>query len=63
MCLVPLLLGGTRAYVDPGTGIVLGSSLWTLMVAFFSTLAAFLAKHFWDPIKRVVKKTLKKLKR
>ena len=43
-------------YIDPGTGSVIISSIWLLIVAFFSTVAAFLVKYFWNPIKRIFSK-------
>ena len=38
-------------YVDIGTGTAVANSLWPLVVAFFSTVSAFLVKHFWSRIK------------
>ena len=42
------------AYIDPGTGGIIGSSLWPLAVAFTSSVVAFLVKYFWKPIKKVL---------
>lgn len=40
------------AYLDPGTGGIILSSLWLLILAFLTAVAAFLAKHFWHPLKK-----------
>lgn len=40
------------AYLDPGTGGVILSSLWPLVVAFFTGILGFLVKHFWKPLKK-----------
>jgi hypothetical protein len=39
------------AYIDPGTGSVVASSIWPLIVAVFSAIGGFLIKYFWSPIK------------
>ena len=41
------------SYIDPGTGGVIASSLWPLILAFFSAIGVFLIKYFWNPIKKV----------
>ncbi|MBL7197684.1 MAG: hypothetical protein ISS47_06260 [Candidatus Omnitrophica bacterium] len=46
-------------YIDPGTGSIIASSLWPLIVAFFSTVVAFLIKYFWKPIKKIYSKLLR----
>ena len=56
-------IGRSFAYLDPGTGVVIGSSLWALVVALFSAVAAFLIKYFWNPIKRGFSKLFKKSKK
>ena len=43
-------------YIDPGTtGIVVGS-VWPAVLAALAAIAGFLAKVFWKPIKRLLKR-------
>ena len=49
-----------KAYLDPGTGGVVISSLWTLGVVIFTTILAFITKVFWKPIKKKIKKLFKR---
>jgi len=51
------------AYIDPGTGGIIAGSLWPLIVAFFSAIAAFLVKYFWKPIKKFFLKLFGKKKK
>lgn len=41
------------AYIDPGTGGVLMSTIWPFIVAVFAAVIAFFVKWFWNPIKKV----------
>jgi len=50
------------AYINPGTGSAVAGTLWPLIIVFFSTIGAFLIKHFWSPIKRFFSKDNKKKK-
>ena len=47
-----LLSNFASAYIDPGTGGIIASSLWPLILAFFSAVGALLVKYFWAPIKK-----------
>ena len=40
------------AYINPGMGITIISSLWALILIFLATVGAYLIRHFWSPIKR-----------
>jgi hypothetical protein len=53
-------LNQAQAYIDPGTGGVIAGSLWPAIVAFFTAVAAFLVKHFWMPIKKVILKIIRR---
>lgn len=55
-----LLLPNSYAYIDPGTGSTIIGSLGPLFATIFATAAAFVVKHFWKPIKKFFKKTVKK---
>lgn len=50
------------AYLNPGTGSAVASTLWPLIIIVFSTIGAFLVKHFWNPIKKVFSKNNRKKK-
>ncbi len=41
-----------KAYIDPGTGAMILSQLWIILVTVFGTAVAFLVKYFWKPIKK-----------
>lgn len=43
------------AYIDPGVGVAVGTSIWTSIVAVFGIALAFLARIFIHPIKRAFK--------
>lgn len=53
----------TYAYLDPGTGGVILSSIWPLIVAFFAAAVAFIVKWFWKPIKRSFSKLISRTKK
>ncbi|MBU1975849.1 MAG: hypothetical protein KKG59_05585 [Nanoarchaeota archaeon] len=46
----------TTAYIDPGTGGTIISSLWPVIIALFAAVGAFFARIFWHPIKSIFKK-------
>ena len=50
---VAALSHSALAYIDPGTGGVLMSTIWPLIVAVFSAVIAFFVKWFWKPIKKL----------
>jgi len=45
-----------RGYLNPATGIVIGNTLWYLLLAGGSALLALLIKIFWKPLVNLVKK-------
>lgn len=54
----------TGRYIDPGTtAMVVGNSIWPLVVTIFAAVGGFVIKYFWEPIKREVSSVLGKLKR
>lgn len=46
-----------KGYIDPGLGGVLLNTIWPFIVAVFSAIAAFCVKWFWNPIKKVFKRS------
>ena len=51
-------------YVDPGTaGMIVGRSVLPFIALCFSVVTAFLAKVFYNPIKRGIQKLWNYLKR
>ena len=51
-----LLSNSVLAYIDPSTGGILFNTIWPLIVAFFAVVGAFIAKWFWNPLKRIYSK-------
>lgn len=46
-----------KGYIDPGTGgMIIGGTIWPFIVAIFAAIGAFLAKVFWEPIKKAAKR-------
>jgi len=43
------------AYIDPGMGVAVGSTLWAYIASFVAIALAFLTRVFIDPIKRFFK--------
>ena len=39
-------------YIDPGAGSAIAGSLWPLIMAISSAIAAFIVRYFWKPIKK-----------
>lgn len=56
---IVLLGSNVLAYLDPGTGGVLLSTIWPFIVAFFAAVGAFIVKWFWKPIKKTFSNVLK----
>lgn len=53
-------LPATQAYIDPGTGgMIIGGSIWPLLVALFAAIGGFFVK-FFRPIKRGVSRLWRK---
>ena len=46
-----LLSNNVLAYIDPSIGGVLLNTIWPLIIALITTIAAFIIKYFWRPIK------------
>ena len=44
------------AYIDPGPGVAVAGSLWSVIVAFSSLVFAFVVKIFWHPLKNGISK-------
>ena len=45
---------------SPGTGAAIIGSIWPLIIAFFSAIAAFFIKVFWSPIKKALSKVFRR---
>jgi len=45
-----------KAYIDPGFGSTLISTILNLLAIIFITVGAFLIKYFWKPIKKLVRR-------
>lgn len=45
------LLNSKKGYIDPSTGIIMLSTMWSAIVAALATTIAFVIKWFWNPIK------------
>ena len=60
ICLVAVGIPSVSAYIDPGTGGYLVSSLWSTVVGLFitvvSVLALFFRKFLITPVKNIWKK-------
>jgi hypothetical protein len=48
------------AYIDPGTGGMIASSIWPLILGIFTAIGAFCVRYFFKPVKRVALKLLRK---
>jgi len=52
------------SYIDPGTaGMVIGGTIWPIIVTVFTAIAGFFVKFFWKPIKRGVSKFFQSFKK
>lgn len=49
------------AYIDPGTGMVIGGSIWPFILAIFAAIGGFFLK-FFKPIKEKVASVCRKRK-
>ena len=53
-----------QGYIDPGTaGMVVGGTIWPIVVAIFSAIASFFIKIFCKPLKRGVSRLWQVFKR
>jgi len=57
-----LLSNGVFAYIDPSTGGLFLNTIWPFILTFFATVAAFVVKWFWRPIKKSFSKLLSPIK-
>lgn len=56
-------VGTTLAYIDPGTGGMIASSVWPIILSIFGAIGIFLTKYFYRPVKKGVVTVWKKIKR
>ena len=54
--MLSVLSNHVSAYVDPGTGTAIVSSMWPALVAVLTSFFAILVKIFWHPIKKLLSK-------
>lgn len=49
----------TTKYVDPGTAGIVFNSIWPAIIAIFAAISSLLAKIFWRPAKKLLKRDSK----
>lgn len=62
LVLLITLSGKALAYVDPGTGGIVVSSVWPMILATLAIIGGFFVKIFYKPIRNIFFKLKKKIR-